>query len=95
MVAHILYNAILQTIIKTILERCRSQEKGNTVEQKISNQYLIKYIYDLNNNLIKEERYYANGLLDEQTEYEYDENNKLVLENNFVTKTKYVYEYFE
>jgi hypothetical protein len=93
-------NLVKQITVNSKKEFTRSitfayDENGNTIEQKISGQYLIKYFYDEKNNLIKEERYYLNGLLDEQTEYEYDENNRLVMENNFVTKTRYDYEFFD
>ncbi|MBU0764733.1 MAG: hypothetical protein KJ607_07860 [Bacteroidetes bacterium] len=70
-------------------------ERGNAIEQKYGDMYLIKRAFDDNGNVVKEERFNALGIMESITESVFDETGLLVEETGLTTRVRYEYEFFE
>ncbi|MCD6331828.1 MAG: hypothetical protein J7L89_01000 [Bacteroidales bacterium] len=67
---------------------------GRVVLQNLSNKYFFEFEYDRNGNPIVEERY-AGDELDNRTTFDYDEENRLLREEQPELIREYHYEFYE
>ncbi|MFA5815456.1 MAG: hypothetical protein WC865_07530 [Bacteroidales bacterium] len=70
-------------------------DNGRPVKQSFSGKYTFLFEYDENGNPIVEEEYIGDSLLDNRTTYEYDANNRVVLEEQVKFSKRYEYEYYD
>jgi len=67
-------------------------EKARVIEQKFTNRYIIQFTYDDELNTELEERFMANGALDYQMLTFYDENKRILKQQQNETLLIYTYE---
>lgn len=69
-------------------------DNGQPIKQSFSGKYIFLYEYDEQGNTIVEEQY-SGDTLDNRITSEYDENKRLVLEDQVKFSRTFVYEYFD
>jgi hypothetical protein len=70
-------------------------EMGKPIRQVFSGKVTYLFEYDQNGNPIVEEHYIGDSLLEDRITFEYDANNRVVLEEQTKLTKQYEYEYFE
>jgi hypothetical protein len=69
-------------------------EKGLPVKQSFSGKYTFLFEYDDQGNTVMEEQY-SGDTLDNRITSEYDENNRVIVEEQFKFSRHFEYEYYD
>ena len=69
-------------------------DKNRVIEQQIGKEYLVKTVFDDDNLTQTESRIQASGIVERVVVSKMDEDGRILEENDGLSFTKYVYEYF-